>query len=69
MGITYFEWDEWLTGTKQYKKHSYPIFVKKLVEKGYNVLSSFEKSDPNSIYECEKDGLSFKFYKEIDTSK
>ncbi|WQJ51930.1 MAG: hypothetical protein [phage Lak_Megaphage_RVC_AP3_GC31] len=69
MGITYFDWKEWLVTSKAYKKYSYPVMVKKLVEKGYVVLSKFEKEDPNSMYECEKDGLSFKLYKDIDCSK
>lgn len=69
MGITYFDWKEWLVTSKAYKKYNYPVMVKKLVEKGYVVLSKFEKEDPNSMYECEKDGLSFKLYKDIDCSK
>ena len=69
MGITYFDWKEWLVTSKVYKKYNYPVMVKKLVEKGYVVLSKFEKEDPNSMYECEKDGLSFKLYKDIDCSK
>ena len=68
MGITYFDWKEWLVTSKAYKKYNYPVMVKKLVEKGYVVLSKFEKEDPNSVYECEKDGLSFKLYKDIDCS-
>lgn len=69
MGITYFDWKEWLVTSKANKKYNYPVMVKKLVEKGYVVLSKFEKEDPNSMYECEKDGLSFKLYKDIDCSK
>lgn len=68
MGITYFDWKEWLVTAKSYKQYKYPVMVRKLVEKGYTVLSKFEKEDPNSVYECEKDGLSFKLYKDIDCS-
>ena len=34
MGITYFDWKEWLVTSKAYKKYNYPVMVKKLVEKG-----------------------------------
>lgn len=69
MGITYFDWKEQAIKSRGFKAFVYPKQLRQLIiKKGFTALSKFEKEDPNSVFECEKDGLSFKFYKDVDCS-
>lgn len=67
IGITYFKWDEQTLKSGIYKKYDYPKQLKNIVNNlKFNILTKLEKEDPDAIYECEKNGISIKFYKNID---
>lgn len=68
-GIIYFNWDASIKASPESKEYNIPIFLLWLLSKNIYPLNELEKDDDNAVYELTKNGITFYFYKDIDTSK
>lgn len=68
-GIIYFNWNKSINCAKMSKQYKIPVFLLWLLQKGIYPLNDLEKEDDNADYELTDNGLTFDFYKNIDTTK
>ena len=68
-GILYFNWNKSIKASTISKQYNIPVFLLWLLQKNIYPLNELEKDDDNAVYELTKNGITFYFYKDIDTSK
>lgn len=66
-GIVYFNWKRQVSLCKYSKIYNIPTFLIYLLQKNIYPLNDIEKDDDNAVYELTKNGLTFYFYKNINS--